>query len=464
MKCVNWLTIILMKANKASSHMKSRLKELNDALDSGAFIQARHMLNHTLKPADTAHLLESSPPREREVLWNLVNPELEGEVLQHLSDEIQAEFVNQMNTEELLQATENLDTDHFADILQQLPKTVMQEVLNSLGQQDRERVEQVLSYPEDTAGGLMNTDVVSIRPDITIDAVLRYLRRHDTMPDMTDNLFVVTRKDRYMGLLPLTSLLVSDPNTLISDIMDTEREAIPADLDETDVANLFERNDWVSAPVINQEGRLVGRITIDDVVDVIREEADHSLMRMAGLDEDEDTFAPVVKTTRRRAVWLGINLLTALFASMMIGLFQHTIEQVVALAILMPIVASMGGVAGSQALTLVIRGQALGHVEASNIGYLLNREIIVGALNGLLWATVVASIASWWFSDLTIGFIIAIAMIINLIVAAIFGTSLPVILKAMNIDPALAGGVILTTITDVVGFCAFLGLATLFYA
>ena len=398
------------------------------------------------------------------MLWNLINPELEGEVLQHLSDEIQAEFVNQMNTEELLQATENLDTDDFADILQQLPKKVLQEVLNSLRQQDRERVEQVLSYPEDTAGGLMNTDVVSIRPDLTIDAVLRYLRRHDTIPEMTDNLFVVTRKDSYIGLLPLTRLLVSDPNTLISDVMDTEREAIPADLDETDVANLFERNDWVSAPVINQEGRLVGRITIDDVVDVIREEADHSLMRMAGLDEDEDTFAPVLKTAKRRAVWLGINLLTALLASMVIGLFQDTIEKVVALAILMPIVASMGGIAGSQALTLVIRGQALGHVEHSNIGYLLNREVIVGALNGLLWASVVASIASWWFSDFTIGFIIAIAMVINLVVAAICGTSLPVILKAMNIDPALAGGVILTTITDVVGFCAFLGLATLFYS
>ena len=444
--------------------MKSRLQELNDALDSGAFIQARHMLNHTLKPAHTAHLLESSPPREREILWNLVDPELEGEVLQHLSYEIQAEFVNQMNTEELLQATENLDTDHFADILQQLPTKVMQEVLNSLGQQDRERLEQALSYPEDTAGGLMNTDVVSIRPDLTIDAVLRYLRRHDSIPEMTDNLFVVTRKDNYIGLLPLTSLLVSDPNTLISEVMDTEREAIPADLDETDVANLFERNDWVSAPVVNHEGRLVGRITIDDVVDVIREEVDHSLMLMAGLDEDEDTFAPVLKTARRRAVWLGINLLTALLASMVIGLFQDTIEQVVALAILMPIVASMGGIAGSQALTLVIRGQALGHVEQSNIGYLLNREIIVGVLNGLLWATVVASIASWWFSDFTIGLIIAIAMVINLVVAAIFGTSLPVILKAMNIDPALAGGVILTTITDVVGFCAFLGLATLFYA
>ena len=435
--------------------MKSRLQELNDALDSGAFIQARHMLNHTLKPAHTAHLLESSPPREREILWNLVDPELEGEVLQHLSYEIQAEFVNQMNTEELLQATENLDTDHFADILQQLPTKVMQEVLNSLGQQDRERLEQALSYPEDTAGGLMNTDVVSIRPDLTIDAVLRYLRRHDSIPEMTDNLFVVTRKDNYIGLLPLTSLLVSDPNTLISEVMDTEREAIPADLDETDVANLFERNDWVSAPVVNHEGRLVGRITIDDVVDVIREEVDHSLMLMAGLDEDEDTFAPVLKTARRRAVWLGINLLTALLASMVIGLFQDTIEQVVALAILMPIVASMGGIAGSQALTLVIRGQALGHVEQSNIGYLLNREIIVGVLNGLLWATVVASIASWWFSDFTIGLIIAIAMVINLVVAAIFGTSLPVILKAMNIDPALAGGVILTTITDVVGFCAF---------
>ncbi|MCS5559553.1 MAG: magnesium transporter, partial [Oceanospirillaceae bacterium] len=277
-------------------------------------------------------------------------------------------------------------------------------------------------------------------------------------------LFVVTRKDRYIGLLPVTSMLVSDPHTLVTDIMDTEREAIPAHLDEMDVANLFERHDWVSAPVVNEEGRLLGRITIDDVVDVIREEADHSLMRMAGLDDDEDTFAPVLKTSKRRAVWLGINLLTALFASMMIGLFQDTIEKVVALAILMPIVASMGGIAGSQALTLVIRGQALGHVERSNIGYLINREIIVGTINGVLWALVVASIASWWFADITIGLIIAIAMVINLVVAAICGTSLPIILKAINIDPALAGGVILTTITDVVGFCAFLGLATLFYA
>ena len=444
--------------------MESRLQELNDALESGAFIQERHMLNHTLKPAHTAHLLESSPPREREILWNLIDAEHEGEVLQHLSDDIQSNFLKSMDMEELLTATENLDTDDLADILQQLPDTVLSEVLHGMDQQDRERVESVLQYPEDTAGGLMNTDIITVRPDITIDTVLRYLRRHEEMPDTTDNIFVVTRKDRYIGLLPITRMLVSDPNIEVRDIMDTEVEAIEADLDDSEVANLFERHDWVSAPVINKQGRILGRITIDDVVDVIREDADHSLMRMAGLDEDEDTFAPVFKTSRRRAVWLGINLLTALLASFMIGLFQDTIEQVVALAILMPIVASMGGIAGSQALTLVIRGQALGHVERSNIAYLLNREVIVGAINGTLWALVVASIASWWFDDMTIGFIIAIAMIINLVIAAISGTSLPVILKAMHIDPALAGGVILTTITDVVGFCAFLGLATLFYA
>jgi magnesium transporter len=444
--------------------MESRLQELNDALESGAFIQVRHMLNHTLKPAHTAHLLESSPPREREILWNLIDPENEGEVLQHLSDDIQADFLKEMDMEELLQATENLDTDDLADILQQLPKTVLKEVLRSMDRQDRERVESVLQYPEDTAGGLMNTDIISVRPDITVDTVLRYLRRHDEMPEMTDNIFVVTRKDRYIGLLPVTTMLVSDPNTEVRDIMDTELEAIKADLHDSEVANLFERHDWVSAPVVNDDGRLLGRITIDDVVDVIREDADHSLMRMAGLDEDEDTFAPVIRTSRRRAVWLGINLLTAMLASFVIGLFQDTIEQVVALAILMPIVASMGGIAGSQALTLVIRGQALGHVERSNIGYLLNREVIVGAINGVLWALVVASIASWWFDDMTIGLVIAIALIINLVVAAISGASLPILLKSLHIDPALAGGVILTTITDVVGFCAFLGLATIFYA
>ena len=444
--------------------MESRLQKLNEALESGAFIQVRHMLNDTLSPAHTAHLLASSPPRERKILWNLIDAENEGEVLQHLNDDIQADFIKSMNMNELLQITENLDTDNLADILQQLPKTVLREVLHRMDQQDRERVEKVLQYPEDTAGGLMNTDIISVRPDISIDTVLRYLRRHDEMPATTDNLFVVTRKDHYIGLLSITKMLVSSPNSLISDVMDTELEAITADMPDTNVANLFELYDWVSAPVVDDSGHLLGRITIDDVVDVIREDADSSLLRMGGLDEDEDTFAPILRTSRRRAVWLGINLLTALLASFVIGLFQNTIEQVVALAILMPIVASMGGIAGSQALTLVIRGQALQHVERSNISYLLSRETIVGAINGTLWALVVAVIASWWFNELAIGLIIAIAMMINLVVAAIAGTLLPILLKAIRIDPALAGGVILTTITDVVGFFAFLGLATLFYA
>ena len=444
--------------------MDSKLQELNTALESGAFIQVRHMLNNTLKPAHAAHLLESSPPRERGILWSLIDKDNEGEVLQHLNDDIQAEFIRQMDTTELVVLTENLDTDDLADLLQQLPQKVMQELLLSLDEQNRNRLEQVLSYPEDTAGGLMNTDVISVRPDITIDTVLRYLRRHDAVPVTTDNIFVVSRKNHYIGLLPVTVILITDPTIMVREVMDTNFETITATMPNNEVANLFELHDLISAPVVDQQGKLLGRITIDDVVDVIREDADHSLMRLAGLDEDEDTFAPVLKTVRRRTLWLGLNLVTAVMASMVIGIFQNTIDQVVALAVLMPIVASMGGIAGSQALTLVIRGQALGQIERSNMRYLINREMIVGMLNGMIWALVMAGIAVFWFSDMKIGYIIAIAMMINLVVAAVIGASLPIILKALRIDPALAGGVILTTVTDVVGFFAFLGLATFFYS
>jgi magnesium transporter len=292
---------------------------------------------------------------------------------------------------------------------------------------------------------------------------MRYLRRHTEIPEMTDSLIVVSRKDRFQGLLPLRTLLVSDPGALIQDIMTTNVEPIPASMPELEVARLFERHDWVSAPVVDNEGTLVGRITIDDVVDVIRDDAEHSLMSMAGLDEEEDTFAPVLKTTPRRAVWLGINLITALIASAVISMFEATIQQVVALAILMPIVASMGGVAGSQTLTVVIRGIALGQISRNNTRWLVTRELIVGAINGILWAAVVGVAATYWFDDSTIGMIIALAMIINLVTAALAGALLPIGLKAIKIDPALAGSVALTTITDVIGFMAFLGLASLFY-
>jgi len=445
-------------------HADEKLQSISDALDSGSLRQVARILNRGLDASDIAHLLESSPPKQRSVLWNLVDSELRGEVLQYLSEDIQAYFLSKLNAQEVLSVTEDLDTDDIADILQQLPDTVIQEVLDSMDAQDRQRVEAVLSYPEDTAGGLMNTDTITIRADITIDVVLRYLRRHRSLPDMTDSLLVVSRKDQLVGILPLTTMLVSSTSATVREVMETDFKTIEVGMSDSEVANLFERLDLVSAPVVDAQGMLLGRITIDDVVDVIREDADHSLMSMAGLDEEEDTFAPIGLTAKRRAVWLGINLLTAFIASAVIGMFEDTIEKVVALAVLMPIVASMGGIAGSQTLTLVIRAMAVGQINRSNLSWLLNREFFVSLINGSLWALVVSCVAIWWFEDFVIGAVIAAAMMINLVAAAIVGASLPIFLKSRNIDPALAGGVLLTTITDVVGFLAFLGLATLAYA
>lgn len=449
------------QANKIKT--QALLESIEQALNSGTFIQVRRMING-MPPPNVAHLLESSPPKFRELLWQLVDIDHEGEVLQELPDELQSHFLQHMDTQEVLTVTEGLEADDIADMLQQLPDRVIREVLQSMDQQDRQRVEKVLSYPDDSAGGLMNTDTISVRARITIDVALRYLRRHDEIPEMTDNLFVVNRKDEFIGLLPLRKILVADPTVTVREIMDSEAAGIPATMPDSEVAILFERNDWVSAPVIDEQGKLLGRITIDDVVDVIREDADHSLLSMAGLDEDEDTFAPVMKTTPRRSAWLGVNLLTAFTASAVINIFQDTIEKVVALAILMPIVASMGGVAGTQTLTMVVRGIALGHIGRSNSSWLIKREALIGAINGCVFALIVAVAAALWFNDPRIGIIIAAAMLINLVTAGLAGAMLPMLLKSMNIDPALAGSVVLTTITDVVGFMSFLGLATLFYA
>lgn len=441
---------------------QNTLDKLSLALDSGTFVDVRRMLNG-LPPADAAHLLESSPPKFRSILWTMIEPDNEGEVLNELGDELRIHFLSEMEAGKVASLMEGLEDDDVADILQQLPDRITREVLNSMDQQDRARLERVMLYPEDTAGGLMNTDTITIRAPLTLDVVLRYLRRHEEIPEMTDNLIVVNRSDRFIGLLSLRTLLVSDPSATVREKMDTDVEPIPVDLPDSEVARLFERNDWVSAPVVDREGRLLGRITIDDVVDVIREDADHSLMSMAGLDEDEDTFAPVLRSAPRRAVWLGINLVTAFIASGVINLFQGTIEKVVALAVLMPIVASMGGIAGTQTLTVLVRGIALGHVGRSNQMWLINREVMIGILNGALWAAVVAVAASLWFDDWNIGMIIAAAMVINLITAAFIGAVLPLLMVRLNIDPALAGSVVLTTVTDVVGFVSFLGLATLFY-
>ena len=452
-----------MPSRHDPDNTQNQLRELNSALERGSLTEARRMLD-VLPAPDVAHLLESSPPQSRLELWELIDEQDEGDILQELSDEIQSQFLSTMDADEVAAAASGMDVDDVADMLQQLSEPVLQEVLDSMTLQDRTRVEQILNYADDTAGGLMNTDAITVRPPHTMDVVLRYLRRHTEIPEMTDNLIVVNRADEFIGLLPLSTLLVSNPHATVREMMVTDVEAIPAAMPDSEVASLFERHDLVSAPVIDEQGKLLGRITIDDVVDVIREDADHSLMSMAGLDEDEDTFATVMATTPRRAIWLGINLLTAFLASGVINMFHDTLEKVVALAVLMPIVASMGGVAGTQTLTVIVRGLALGQIGHSNRNWLIIREVTVGLINGALWSLVVAVAASLWFQDPQIGLIIAAAMVINLLMAALAGTLIPLTLKRFKIDPALAGSVVLTTVTDVTGFLSFLGLATLFYA
>lgn len=445
----------------SEEHDRSR-EDISKALELGTLSDVRRIIRH-LPPGDVGHILESSPPRYRYVIWQLLEGSQEAEVLNELGEELKLEFLQTMDADRVALITEELDDDDVADILQQLPEAFTQQVLEGMDEQDRARLERVMVYAEDSAGGLMNTDTITIRADVTLDVVLRYLRRHEEIPEMTDALIVVSRDDHYVGLLPIRTLLVADPGCSVRELMVTTQSAISTAISDSEVARLFERNDWVSAPVVDDDGYVVGRITIDDVVDVIREDGDHSLLSMAGLGDDNDTFAPALKTARRRAVWLGVNLFTAFIAASVINMFQGTIEKVVALAVLMPIVASMGGIAGTQTLTVLVRALAMGQVTRSNTRWLLSRELIVGALNGVLWAVVVAIAAALWFEDTTLGLVIGAAIVINLITAGLTGALLPITLQRMKIDPALAGGVVLTTVTDVVGFLSFLGLASAFY-
>ena len=440
----------------------TRLQRIRDILASGAVREASRQLQ-SLAPAEIAHLLESLPPAEREIVWNLVDEEQDGQILLLVTEEVRATLIRHMDPEELLAATANLDLDDLADLVQQMPSAITSEVMQALDDQRRKRLEAVLSYPGDTAGGLMNTDTVTVRPEVTLDVVLRYLRRlGESVPRDTDKLFVVNRDDSYLGILPLSQLVSRDPEDTVAQAMSLAMQAIPADTSDSEVARRFEAHDMLSAPVVDEDGRLLGRITIDDVVDVIREEGEHQFMGGAGLSEEEDMFAPVLASTRRRALWLGINLATAFLASWVIGQFEQTLSKVVALAVLMPIVASMGGIAGSQTLTLAIRGIALGQLSAKNARALMMKELAVGTLNSLIWAVVVALVAGVWFHSAGIAIVIAVAITINLLFAALTGALLPLLLERLGIDPALAGSVLLTTVTDVVGFVSFLGLATLF--
>ena len=447
---------------EAVRHEKTarQLRLLSDALDSGRLGPVRRLVN-TLSPAEIGNLLESLPPAKRTVVWGLVDAEDDGEVLVHVGDDVRESLLAEMDPDEIVAAVEDLDIDDLADLVEDLPDTVIDEVLKSMDRENRERLEQVLSYDEDTAGRLMNPDVVTVRTDTTVDVVLRYLRLRGELPDHTDHLYVVSRRHQYLGRIALQALLTREPNTPINQLIDDEQPAIHVDESTDEVARQFSDHDWISAPVVDDSNILLGRITIDDVVDIIREQAEHQVLGAAGLDEEEDLFSPVPRAWRRRIVWLGVNLGTAFLASSVVGQFQGTIDRIVALAVLMPIVAGMGGNAGTQVLALMVRGLALGQVGASNVQVLLWKELRVALMNGVMLGGIVA-LATWaWFHDPMLALVIGAAMTLNLLFAACAGVLVPVTLKRMNLDPALAGGVILTTVTDTMGFLAFLGLATM---
>ena len=435
------------------------LDRLSDALDSGVQSQVIKLLN-SLSGAEIGDLLESLPQSRRQTVWDLVKVDLDADVLVEVNDEVRAGLIRDTSADELIQAMADLDLDDLADILNDLPDAVITEVLRAMDRQDRDRLAQVLSYPEDSAGGLMNPDVVTVRPDVSLDVVLRYLRVRGELPEAFDQLFVVNRAGKYLGQLKLSDVLTKDPANQVTDLIDTSTDPIPVDMPASQVAIEFEHLDLVSAPVIDQQGMLLGRITIDDVVDVIREEGDHMVLTAAGLDEEDDMFAPVVQSARRRWVWLGVNLITALMAAVVLYAFQPTLDQLVELAVLFPVVMSMGGIAGTQTLTLMIRGMATGQVSARNSMAILRKELAVGILNGIFFSLIIAAIAYLWYGNPGLGFVMAIAIIVNLIAGALAGALIPVILKRMSIDPALAGGVVLTTVTDVIGIFAFVGLAS----
>jgi len=446
-------------AGESDAAAETQLTLVLEALEHGKLKRIGRLFRK-LHPARIAGLLESLPAADRAAAWDMVEHERMGKVLRHLHEEVRRRLAAEMELDDLVEAARALEPDDLVDLIQDLPSNLGREILETLNRRERERVESMLSYPEDSAGGLMNLDQIAVRADIKVLTLLRYLRLLEDLPPNTDKFFIVDRKNRYQGIVRARRVLTAKPETPVAELMERDFDAVRADQPGVELARRFEDQDLISVPVVDADGLLLGRVTIDDIVDVIREQAEHSMMGMAGLDEETDMFAPVLASSRRRAVWLGINLITAFLAAWVIGLFEGTLQEVVALAVLMPIVASMGGIAGSQTLTLVIRGLATGQLGAGNTRILLLKEVGIGLLNGLLWALVVAALAIVWFGNWMIGGIIAVAILLNLLCAAMSGVVIPLIMRKLGIDPALAGSVVLTTVTDVVGFFAFLGLAT----
>ena len=435
---------------------------LNLLLDNSADLttdEVRSLLKK-LSSSEIAHALESSPPKQRKLFFSLLETNEEGDVLADLGEEIQQELVSNISNEELAEAVKELEPDETVDILQNLPEDRMNTILSKMSLRDRKRIEIGLNYPENTAGGLLNTDVISVRPSHSIEVVINYLRDQKELPDNTDKIFVVNREDEYIGELAIGKIITSKPSLNVREVMDTSSNPIYVSQDDKEVATIFERNDIISSAVINESGKLIGRITIDDVLDVIREDADQNFLGMAGVAED--TFAPPGRAARSRVFWLSMNLLTAFIASMTINIFKDVLDQIVYLAILMPIVASMGGVAATQTLTIVLRGLTLEQINSSNLQWLFKRELAVSILNGFVLSILVGLVTFFWFNEIRLSLLISLALVINLVSSVIAGVFVPLILRSLNQDPAIAGSVVVTTVTDVVGFLSFLGLATIF--
>lgn len=447
--------------DKHNSEISSNelIKNISDS-DAKISLNQISLQLREMNPSEVAHTIESLPPKERRLIWSLLDTSIEGEILAELHDEIQQELIAEIKSDELVEIISNLEVDELVDILQNLPKVKVESVLSKIARRDSERIRTVLEYPEDSAGGLLNTDVISVRPRHSLEVVMRYLRSKKELPNNTDKIFVVSRDDKYLGELPVSKLLVSEPSLTVRELMKTEVKPIVAETNDKEVAKLFEQNDWVSAPVVDEAMKLLGRITVDDVVDVIIEDADQNLIGLAGIAED--TFAPPGRAAKSRALWLSINLLTAFIAAATINLFQTTIDKFVYLAVLMPIVASMGGVAATQTLTIVIRGLSLEQIKSSNLNWLFKRELFVSILNGIFLSVLISIVTYLWFEELLISILICAAIVINLISSVIAGIFVPIILNKLNQDPAIAGSVVVTTVTDVIGFFSFLGLATIF--
>lgn len=415
-----------------------------------------------LHPADVAHILEALPLEERLTVWQLVKAERDGDILLEVSDAVRETLIADMDDHELLAAAKEMDADELADLAPELPRDVVHELMESLDAQQRERVRSALSYEEDQVGALMDFEMVTIREDVSLEVVLRYLRRLKELPGHTDKLFVVDYDGVLKGVLPIKRLLVNDPDKQVAEVMASDPVTFHPDEDAYDAAQAFERYDLVSTPVVDKSGKLIGRLTIDEMVDLIREESESEVLNMAGLREEEDIFASVWKSVRNRWAWLAVNLVTAFIASRVIGLFDGSIEKLVALAALMPIVAGIGGNSGNQTITMIVRAMALDQVGTGNTTRLLRKEVGVGLVNGLVWGGVIGAVAWWLYGSWSLGVVMTAAMTLNLLLAALMGVLIPMTLARLGRDPAMGASVMITAMTDSGGFFIFLGLATIF--